>query len=84
MSQYTTASALGIQVRRQSAKFQDTVIDCGARNWDALRMSLVLADTALVPVQPRGLDVWVLGAMTALVEPANDCAFDGTLSDDRK
>jgi cellulose biosynthesis protein BcsQ len=33
------------------------VIDCGARDSEALRMSLVLADTMLVPVQPRGLDV---------------------------
>ncbi len=71
VSQYVTASALGIQVRRQASKFQDTVIDCGARDSEALRMSLVLADTVLVPVQPRGLDVWALGAMTALVETAN-------------
>jgi chromosome partitioning protein len=70
-SQYTTATTLGIQVRRQAGKFQDVVIDCGARDSESLRMALVLADTVLVPVQPRGLDIWALGQMAALVETAN-------------
>lgn len=70
-SQYVTAATLGIQVRRQAPKFQDVVIDCGARDSEALRMALLLADTVLVPVQPRGLDVWALGAISALVETAN-------------
>lgn len=70
-SQYTSASTLAIQVRRQGAKFEDVVIDCGARDTESLRLSLILAETVLVPVQPRGLDVWALGAMTALVETAN-------------
>jgi chromosome partitioning protein len=70
-SQYTTAAALGIQVRRQADKFQDVVIDCGARDSESLRMALVVADTVLVPVQPRGLDIWALGQMAALVETAN-------------
>jgi chromosome partitioning protein len=70
-SQYTTAAALGIQVRRQADKFQDVVIDCGARDSESLRMALVLADTVLVPVQPRGLDIWALGQMASLVETAN-------------
>jgi chromosome partitioning protein len=71
VSQYSSASALGIQVRRQAAKFQDVVIDCGARDSETLRMALVLAETVLVPVQPRGLDIWALGAISALVETAN-------------
>ena len=69
-SQFVTASALGIQVRRQADKFEDVVIDCGAKDSEALRMALVLADTVLVPVQPRGLDIWALGQMAALVEVA--------------
>jgi chromosome partitioning protein len=70
-SQYTTASTLGIQVRRQAAKYDDVVIDVGARDTETLRLALVLADTVLVPVQPRGLDVWALGQVSALVETAN-------------
>jgi chromosome partitioning protein len=70
-SHYTTSSALGIQVRRQAEKFQDVVIDCGARDSESLRLSLILADVVLVPVQPRGLDIWALGQMAALVETAN-------------
>jgi chromosome partitioning protein len=41
------------------------VIDCGAKDSEALRMALVLADTVLVPVQPRGLDIWALGQIDA-------------------
>jgi chromosome partitioning protein len=70
-SQYTTASTLSIQVRRQAEKFQDVVIDCGARDSESLRLALILAETVLVPVQPRGLDVWALRQMAALVETAN-------------
>ena len=69
-SQFVTAAALGIQVRRQAEKFQDVVIDSGAKDGEALRMALVVADTVLVPVQPRGLDIWALAQMAALVEVA--------------
>jgi len=69
-SQYVAAAALGIQIRRQAAKYDDVVIDVGARDTEALRMALMLSDTVLVPVQPRGLDVWALGAMSQLVEVA--------------
>jgi chromosome partitioning protein len=70
-SQYTTASTLGIQVRRQGAKYDDVVIDVGARDTETMRLALVLADTVLVPVVPRGLDVWALAQVSALVEIAN-------------
>ena len=33
-------------------------------------MSLMLADVLLVPVQPRGLDIWAVGQMASLVEAA--------------
>jgi chromosome partitioning protein len=69
-SAYPEARALGIQVRRQAAKYEDIIIDVGGRDTEALRVALVLADTVLVPVQPRGLDVWALGNMAGLVEGA--------------
>ena len=69
-SAYPDARALGIQLRRQASKFEDVVIDVGGRDTEALRVALVLADTVLIPVQPRGLDIWALGAIAGLVEGA--------------
>jgi chromosome partitioning protein len=69
-SAYPDARALGIQLRRQASKFEDIVIDVGGRDTEALRVALVLADTVLIPVQPRGLDIWALGAIASLVEGA--------------
>jgi len=69
-SAFPDARALGIQVRKQASKFQDVVIDVGGRDTEALRVALVLADTVLIPVQPRGLDIWALGAIAGLVEGA--------------
>lgn len=69
-SGYPEARALGIQVRRQSSKYQDVVIDVGGRDSEALRVALLLADTVLIPVQPRGLDVWALGNIAGLIDGA--------------
>jgi chromosome partitioning protein len=69
-SAYPDARALAIQVRRQAAKYEDVIIDVGGRDTEALRVALVLADTVLVPVQPRGLDVWALGNIAGLIESA--------------
>jgi chromosome partitioning protein len=69
-SAYPDARALGIQLRRQASKFEDVVVDVGGRDTEALRVALVLADTVLIPVQPRGLDIWALGAIAGLVEGA--------------
>jgi chromosome partitioning protein len=69
-SAYSEARTLGIQVRRQSAKYEDVVIDVGGRDTEALRVALFLADTVLVPLQPRGLDVWALGKMAGLIDGA--------------
>ena len=69
-SAYADARALGIQLRRQAAKYEDVIIDVGGRDTEAMRVALVLADTVLVPVQPRGIDVWALGAMAGLIDGA--------------
>jgi chromosome partitioning protein len=69
-SAYPEARTLGIQLRRQASKFEDVVIDVGGRDTEALRVALVLADAVLIPVQPRGLDIWALGAIAGLVDGA--------------
>lgn len=69
-SGYADARALGIQVRRQAAKYDEVIIDVGGRDTEALRVALLMADVVLIPVQPRGLDVWALGAIAGLVDGA--------------
>lgn len=69
-SGYADARALGIQVRRQAEKYDEVIIDVGGRDTEALRVVLLLADVVLIPVQPRGLDVWALGAIAGLVDGA--------------
>lgn len=69
-SGYADARALGIQVRRQATKYDEVIIDVGGRDTEALRVVLLLADAVLIPIQPRGLDVWALGAISGLVEGA--------------
>jgi chromosome partitioning protein len=69
-SGYADARALGIQVRRQAEKYDEVIIDVGGRDTEALRVVLLLADVVLIPVQPRGLDFWALGAIAGLVDGA--------------
>ena len=66
----TNSRSVMSQVKRQAAKYDDVIIDCGGLDTESLRASLMVADTALIPVVPRGLDVWALGSMTALIDGA--------------
>src|SRR5690242_3543451 len=59
---YTAISLTGPSVRTQvlrlSQKYQDIIIDAGGRDTASLRAGLTVADTALVPFQPRSFDLW--------------------------
>jgi cellulose biosynthesis protein BcsQ len=61
---YTAISLAGAAVRTQvlrlSPKYQDIIIDAGGRDTTGLRAGLTVADTALVPFQPRSFDLWTL------------------------
>ena len=50
----------------------DTVIDAGGHDSEALRVAMLRADLLVVPVQPRGLDVFELETMAGLIERAQD------------
>lgn len=71
---YTAVSlqgaALRTQVRQLAPKYADIVIDVGGRDTSSLRAALTVADTLLIPVQPRSFDLWAVDRMAELVQEA--------------
>ena len=67
-----TGAALRSQVRQLASKYDDIIIDVGGRDTGSLRAALTVADTLLVPVQPRSFDVWALDQVSALVAEARE------------
>jgi chromosome partitioning protein len=65
-----TGAAVRTQVLRLIDKYQDIVIDAGGRDTAGLRAGLTVADTALVPFQPRTFDIWTLDKIVALLTEA--------------
>jgi chromosome partitioning protein len=65
-----TGPAVRTQVLRLSPKYQDIVIDAGGRDTAGLRAGLTVADTALVPFQPRSFDLWTLDKVVSLLSEA--------------
>lgn len=51
-------------------RYQDIIIDAGGRDSVELRMSMVVANVMVVPVQAGQFDIWTLGRMSDLVEQA--------------
>jgi chromosome partitioning protein len=62
--------ALDAQVPSMAAKYDEVVIDAGGRNTESLRAALAVSDTVLIPVQPRGADLWALTQMAKLIREA--------------
>jgi chromosome partitioning protein len=48
-------------VRDMARRYSDLIIDAGAGDSREVESALRVADLALIPVQPAGLDVWTLG-----------------------
>ncbi len=73
---YTAVSlhgaAIRTQVRQLAPKYADVVIDVGGRDTGSLRAALTVADTLLIPVQPRSFDLWAIDSITALVKEARE------------
>ena len=59
------------QVNQQRRKYEDVIIDVGARDSTAQRAALMLADVLLVPFQPRSFDVWALSDIAYLIGEVN-------------
>ena len=67
---------LRAQLAALAAKHDDTIIDAGGRDNEALRVALARSDLLVVPVQPRAVDVWALGDIAALIEQAQEARAD--------
>jgi chromosome partitioning protein len=57
-------------VRDLERRYDDVLIDVGASDSREVESALRVADLALIPVQPAGLDVWTLGLMDERVGEA--------------
>lgn len=56
------------EVQRLAPNYSDVVIDVGGRDTTTQRAALTVADLVLLPVPPRGPDVWTLDQVAALLE----------------
>lgn len=77
--QYVEGRVLRDQVRLQTPRYQDVVIDAGGHDSTTLRAALLLSDAVLVPFLPRTVDVLALGDMATLIEEARGVR-DGLLA----
>jgi chromosome partitioning protein len=70
----------GRQLRAQlsplAGKHDDTIIDAGGRDNEALRIALLRSDLLVVPVQPRAVDVWALSDIAELIDRAQEARED--------
>lgn len=69
-AKYPHGPTLRAQIREQRGQFDDIIIDVGGRDSTALRASLLLADTLIVPFAPRSFDVWALTDIARLIDEA--------------
>lgn len=63
-------AALRTQVRQLAPKYDDIVIDVGGRDTTSLRAALTVAETVLIPAQPRTFDIWAISQVSDLVQEA--------------
>lgn len=73
---YTAVSLHGAAIRTQTRqlapKYSDVVIDVGGRDTGSLRAALTVANTLLIPVQPRSFDLWAIDNIAVLVKEARE------------
>jgi len=73
---YTAVSLLGpairTQVRQLVNKYDDIIIDVGGRDTGSLRAALTIANTLLIPVQPRSFDIWAVDQVIELIKEAQE------------
>jgi chromosome partitioning protein len=67
---------LRAQLGPLAGKHEDTIIDAGGRDNEALRVALLRSDLLVVPVQPRAVDVWSLADITELIDRAQEARED--------
>ena len=55
-------------VIKLSAHYQDVLIDVGGRDTTTQRAALTIANLVLLPLPPRGPDIWTLGKVSDLLD----------------
>ena len=60
--QYFGAS-LGRALQSATLDYDDVIVDIGAGDSDVMSAALEVADCAITPVRPSGIDVWTMGLM---------------------
>ncbi len=61
---------LQVEIQDLANRYDDIIIDAGGRDSVELRVSLVVAECAYIPIQASQFDVWTLDRMDALVTQA--------------
>src|SRR4051794_19971582 len=61
---------LRAQLAPLAKQHDDTVIDAGGHDSEALRVAMLRADLLVIPVQPRAVDVWELDGLASLIDQA--------------
>jgi chromosome partitioning protein len=56
------------EVLKLSAHYQDVLIDVGGRDTTTQRAALTIANLVLLPLPPRGPDIWTLDKVAELLE----------------
>lgn len=62
-----TGSAVRTQIIKMRNDYDDIIVDTGGRDTTSQRAALTVADIFVAPFQPRSLDVWTIGKVTALL-----------------
>jgi chromosome partitioning protein len=63
---------LQLAVRDMARRYADIIIDAGAGDSREVESALRVAERAIIPVQPSGLDVWTLGLIDDRVGEAKE------------
>lgn len=61
---------LQAEVQDLATRYQDIIIDAGGRDSAELRIALVVANKAYIPIQASQFDIWTLDRMDGLVSSA--------------
>lgn len=56
------------EVLKLAPRYQDVIIDVGGRDTTTQRAALTIANLVILPVPPRGPDIWTLEKVAALLE----------------
>lgn len=63
-----TGAAVRTEIKRQTGKYDDIIIDAGGRDTASQRAALTVADVLLAPFVPRSFDVWTIEKVSELIQ----------------